>query len=476
MTWILGLVGAAATGHLTVAMLSPAAVTWSLRTVRGAMALLLGIALHSLWRFAWVALGLGGGSELRFLAYDLALPILALAALVAMRRTPPNASGNRTIRETGSTALPEHARAKWLPALSMLACGMGLVFAAKLATLQPDGAWDAWAMWNFKARWLALGGTPWSEVLTNPIFATAHPDYPLLLPLSISRLWAMTGGVPGVVPQAFGVCAGALAGGLLVAAAWRLRGPMSASVAGAGLLMLPAFLRASASQLADVPLACCYLATLVALTIGAHGERGRWFALAGLSAGAAMWTKNEGVLFFVCAFVGLLAAAARSGDGRREAGRRIGEFVVAAAPFLVAIFVLRSMAIQSDLIAGQSAAAAWQRITSLDRYGEIVRYGATLVVTMPDVIGAIGLAAYVGLRGLARDLRPAMRVVGTLALTTCGYGALYVVTPYELSWHLTTSADRLFVQLWPSAVFAALLLAADEPDRRLETSLAPVRL
>ncbi len=467
MTWgpVLGVVTAATTGHLVLAGLTPAPVTWAQRAVRAGMALLIGVALHSLWQFVWVARLADRGLGASFPAYDLALPIFALAVLTALRRRSQGA--NKDARPSGRTGIPVQARhqGKLLLPTAMLACGIGVVFAANLAAAQPDGAWDAWAIWNFKARWLARGGSSWSDILTNHIFATAHPDYPLLLPLSVSRLWTMTGGVPLAVPQAFGVCAAAVVAALLVGATRVLRGPMSAAVAGAGLLVLPPFLAASASQLADVPLACCYLATLVALALGAQGGQGRWFALAGLSAGAAMWTKNEGTLFFVCALAGLVATAARSGGERREAARRIGEFVAGAAPFIVATVVLRWIALPNDLMAGQSVVATWERLTTAGRHVEILRQGVTLLRTLPDAIGVVGVAGYLGFRGLAPDLRPTMPVVITLALTACGYYALYLVTPSDLSWHLTTSADRLLIQLWPSLVFAALFLTRDSPPQ-----------
>jgi len=31
-----------------------------------------------------------------------------------------------------------------------------------------------------------------------------------------------------------------------------------------------------------------------------------------------------------------------------------------------------------------------------------------------------------------------------------GYFCTYVVTPLDLTWHLNTSLDRLYAQLWPS--------------------------
>jgi hypothetical protein len=38
-------------------------------------------------------------------------------------------------------------------------------------------------------------------------------------------------------------------------------------------------------------------------------------------------------------------------------------------------------------------------------------------------------------------------------LMLAGYFAVYVITPNDLSWHLATSLDRLFVQIWPLSVF-----------------------
>ena len=37
-----------------------------------------------------------------------------------------------------------------------------------------------------------------------------------------------------------------------------------------------------------------------------------------------------------------------------------------------------------------------------------------------------------------------------------GYFAIYLVTPYNLTWHLEKSISRLVVQLWPCAVLGGL--------------------
>ena len=55
-----------------------------------------------------------------------------------------------------------------------------------------------------------------------------------------------------------------------------------------------------------------------------------------------------------------------------------------------------------------------------------------------------------------------MRVpVLTLLTMFVAYFFSYVLTPMDLTWHLSTSLGRLYVQLWPSFIF--LLLAALRP-------------
>ena len=52
----------------------------------------------------------------------------------------------------------------------------------------------------------------------------------------------------------------------------------------------------------------------------------------------------------------------------------------------------------------------------------------------------------------AKDL-PLRASCGTLALTLAGLFAIYIITPYELRWHLRFSLNRLCLQLWPCAIF-----------------------
>ena len=64
---------------------------------------------------------------------------------------------------------------------------------------------------------------------------------------------------------------------------------------------------------------------------------------------------------------------------------------------------------------------------------------------------AVVLAARADRLGAVRAAAGALVVAAMLG----GYLAVHVITPAPLSWHIATSFERLVVQLWPAAVWAA---------------------
>ena len=132
--------------------------------------------------------------------------------------------------------------------------------------------------------------------------------------------------------------------------------------------------------------------------------------------------------------------------------------LLAALPVLlvIAYFKLR-IAPAGDLFSGHAATV--HKLMDLSRYGAILRwYGKELLrfghwLLVP---GTLLLAAYyflvggtVGMKGEAA-LRTSLLALG---LTLAGYAVIYLITPYDLYWHLRFSLNRLFLQLWPSAIF-----------------------
>jgi hypothetical protein len=65
--------------------------------------------------------------------------------------------------------------------------------------------------------------------------------------------------------------------------------------------------------------------------------------------------------------------------------------------------------------------------------------------------------------GVSRDpkIRPGIfSTAAILILMVTGYFAVYLLTPLPLEYHLATSLNRLYLQLWPSLIFLFFMLAS----------------
>src|SRR5262249_34617510 len=62
-----------------------------------------------------------------------------------------------------------------------------------------------------------------------------------------------------------------------------------------------------------------------------------------------------------------------------------------------------------------------------------------------------------------RDRSPVVTAALAVVLMLAGDFAVYILLPNDVVWQMTTSMDRLFLQLWPAALFA-FFLAANVPQ------------
>ena len=107
----------------------------------------------------------------------------------------------------------------------------------------PNGQWDAWSIWNLRAKLLSSShpSHAWSPLLTN-----THPEYPLL----VSGAVAVSGSATAVAILFFTSLIAMVTGGIAIA-----RGPLAGLIAGLTLATTGALLHEVPSQYADVPLA-----------------------------------------------------------------------------------------------------------------------------------------------------------------------------------------------------------------------------
>jgi hypothetical protein len=355
----------------------------------------------------------------------------------------------------------------WLLLAALLgSLAMAVILFADSSAGNPYGAWDAWSIWNLRARFLAQPDASWRRAFSPALNHIAgggarHPEYPMLLSGYIARCWALMGSIGDVAaPIATAALFSGATLGLVVSALAILRGWSTAMIGGLILLATAGFLADGPWQYADVPLAFYYLAAFASLFLAdtESERRGRVVVLAGLAMGLAAWTKDEGLLFALVmslAFVGYVVMAGNSGRWRTLRGFAAG----AAAP--VAIVLLFRFFLAPPIATPVSVGAATHQLAEGGRYWQIAKAfwneGAALGSGIAHpLISLFVLAACLGIHSERR--RQPVAIASSIAWLAmfAAYFFAYVITPMDLTWHLGTSLGRLYVQLWPSFIFLSL--------------------
>ena len=357
-----------------------------------------------------------------------------------------------------------HARSRPLAWLLTPAALAFLVVAAVTVTafaatsrVQPHGEWDAWAIWNLRARFLFLA-TDWHTAL-SPLMPWSHPDYPLLLPLSVARIWTYVGHDTPAVPMTLAALFAAASVATVGISVGTARSPSSGWYAAIAVAASPAFMRYTPAQCADVPLAFYVLLAVSSLSEGVTTRARAPWVMAGVGAGLAAWTKNEGLVF--CLLIIAAAVLAPHLDQTRSRAARCGYVLAGTAPMLGALLVLKLITPSNDLVAAGTFSSTVSHLQDLDRWQTVAgRFWHELWYNGASVIGVLpAVVAFVGLSGL-REPIPVGPVAGLTivgGLIAC-YALVYVITPQDLAWHLNTSVDRVLLHVYPAAIWCAMML------------------
>lgn len=286
----------------------------------------------------------------------------------------------------------------------------------------PDGAWDARAIWNLRAR--ALHRAPHRLDLALPAaMPETHPDYPLLLPSLVADGYAAMGETPAVQ-----VGLAAVFTLLLVLVPALAAARVSAErgfLAALAMLGMPALLQQGWSQQADVPVAV-FLSASAALWL--EGSP----LLAGLAVGFCALTKNEGLFWAAVLWVSL--------PGRRR-------FALGAAlPLLLVVLFKLGFPHPSDLISGAAFDLRRGLVLGKALVAELWNFPAF------GLAGPAVLIALVALRGddFARPLKLAL--LSALAVLC----TIYLTAPRPIEQITSGSLDRLLLQWSGVAVLAAV--------------------
>ncbi len=375
----------------------------------------------------------------------------------------------------GRTAGPDHFRAdeaqpdvpiRWLKRLVvvLLLISSGS-FGLKAFVEDPYGTIDVRIVWNYRARWLFRGGDQWQHAFYSPVARDVEyeddkghaADYPLLITASVYRGWEVIGkdhfSIPILIAALFTFGTYFFMYAALAVLRNRNQGYMAVLL----MLVSTQFLHLGTDQYGDVPLAFFILGTVAifALKDRLPEISPQLLALAGFTTACAAWTKNEGVLFLALVilvrFIGQMGRADWS-----TVARESGYFLLGLMPVGGTLLYYKVMfAPRNDMINVPTLRETIFHLFDLDRY--LITGAAILkkIMTFNESI-VILLAVYWLISGLDRSDKVRKHVASNIILLFLmlgGYLFAYVITPYDLEWHIGSSIRRLFIQLWPAWVF-----------------------
>jgi hypothetical protein len=344
---------------------------------------------------------------------------------------------------------------------------------------QPHGDWDAWAIWNTKARFLFRGGEAWGTLFSPEL---VHAGYPLLLPGAVTAGWLMLGhettAVPAAVAFAFTYGIPALILGALAC----LRDWYTAVWATLVTMVVWPLTYYGSAQTADVPLAFFILLflVLVALELGAPRARSSLLpVLQGVALGCIALIKQEGL---PCALVLVAMWGSYLVRNRGRHGLpRLATMLLASLPFWTLLLAIRQAAPPTGMALALTGASAIDNLVDPARHMQIVSALGHAALSWPGpwpasagpfLLVILLLSPRTQIRIGPAAALAAFVVIAMLAL----YYVAYLVTPYDLSWHINTSLHRILTHVWPAAVWAFFLSVSLAPGRdQASAGVAPGR-
>jgi hypothetical protein len=406
-----------------------------------------------LWAYGVVHLGWN--------ALTLLLPWV-LAALLAQRRFRDALNGDWvSVRDFWGRRSADRLD------VVLIVAGLAIAGVYLLALVtQPITGSDAIAMWLFKAKvFFDHQAVDLSSIASLPTGPTRHLDYPPLFPLMVATIYTLIGHVDDILGKAvnflFLVTAVATVLSLIATTLNRRLAIVWAFLLVAIPLFNSSLLDSRAMGYADYALGILIMMSLAHLY---RVERGDGLAHAGLAllfAGLAALTKNEGLVFLLVVTV-LLAVLViprlrKETPSAASVRRLFGLLALAVVPVVVWQALIRSLGIQSDLLTARNwhllIPALPGRAWTILRF---VRESSSFRSDYPWLAMSYLLSAV--LLAINR-VRAGTAVFLAVSAQIASYFLVYLLTPYDLNWHLATTFDRLVTQIAPSLIVLLGLLA-----------------
>ncbi len=335
--------------------------------------------------------------------------------------------------------------------LALLMIGFALIPTIYQAFFYPMGGWDAWSVWNLKARFLFLGKTQW-RAMFDPVLWRSSPHYPLLLPLMNVWGWIGYKNPTPIVPLWNSLLFTFLTGGFLFSVLRRSVSVLLSTAAVLLLFTLPYFTKLASSQYCDIVLAFYLLCALACLVMAIRDDSKQFAAVAGISLGFLGFTKPEGLIavgLIVFSSLFFLWNKGQSINKQSLIGFLLAGLGVGLLP--VFLFQLYFAPANQTFINGLVSS---QKPSNPARLQMILAF--FLVELKSTKWNGLWITLAIGmLLSMNRCFHKSIRIVPIclgLYLLIVGF-YYYINTYFEITWWLKVSLSRILFAVIPSFVF-----------------------
>jgi hypothetical protein len=340
----------------------------------------------------------------------------------------------------------------------------------------PHGLWDAWSCWNLIARFISRAPHDWPGLLHQMNAVDFHPDYPLLQRGFIARCWLLMGNESVWIPIASAFIFTFCTIGLVSSSVSAFTGNKTDGlIAGLILLCTPFYMIMGDSQYADNTVGYFYLATIVLLTLARRGAsiRPNFLIAAGVTAGLAAWSKNEGLLFITCLFASQLTRLFFK--NYKELLNELKYLFIGMAPVLMLVVYQKLVIAPPNQIISAQGAGTMVKLTDPERYSmvwnwfvyQFSSFGKWTIPVNPWWLILLGILIKGGINVKENNYSFISNFTWLILMLT-GFFFVELVTPLGLRYYLATSVHRLFFQLFPSFIFIYFLAINGEKASKQE--------
>jgi 4-amino-4-deoxy-L-arabinose transferase-like glycosyltransferase len=333
-------------------------------------------------------------------------------------------------------------------------------------------SYDSVAIWGLKGKAIYLAGGIPLGLLKNANYLTAHPDYPLLVPIQEAVFYFISGCLRDAAAKAIFPMYYLALIFVFYFVLKTLFERKQALIFTFILGTVPQIANYATNGYADLVVAFYYSAGFFFIYLWFSERDMKFIPLSALFSAMGAWTKNEGIPLALLNLA-VLAAGIFSAELRRD--KKIFRDALKGLFFYAAILALFTLpweafkayhGLKGDLATAETFSIP-RAIINLKRIPVILyEYQKQLFGFKKwNIVWALILVSFVFnfKKAFSRQAAPIAISLGGCFLI---YTAVYILTPKDFVWHISTSASRLFLHIAPvAALWLAVNFKGSDFDR-----------